>query len=286
MDAPGALGVIAGGGRLPLVLADYARDAGLPYYVIRLKGSADAAMEAHPGEERRIDALGGTIKALRAAGCDRIVLAGIVARPDFTSLRPDWRGVQALPRIVKAAKQGDDALLRAVTAEFEREGFAVVGADEVLEGLRAAEGAIAGAAPSEEAVGDIARARDLLAAISPFDVGQGVVVCNGLVLAVEAQEGTDRMLARVAELSRDIRGAPDDRRGVLVKQLKAGQDRRIDLPTIGLATVRAADAAGLAGIAVQAGACIVLDRDEVIAAANAAGLFIWGFGDGPDGRAG
>lgn len=281
--APGALGIIAGGGRLPVALAEHARGAGFPYYVLRLKGMASPELAAHPGEELRLDALGGMIKAARAAGCDRLVLAGIVPRPDFTKLRPDWRGVQALPRVLKAARSGDDALLRAVAAELEREGFAIVGADSVLDDLRAPRGALGRVSPSADDLADIAKARAIVTALGPFDVGQGAVVCAGLALAVEAQEGTDLMLRRVAALPSDIRGEPSARRGVLVKAPKPGQERRIDLPTIGLTTVEEAARAGLAGIAVEAGGCLVMERDKAIAAADAAGLFLFGFDADPSG---
>lgn len=273
----GALGIIAGGGRLPVALADHARSAGFPYFVIRLKGMAEPELTAHPGVELRIDALGGLIKAARGAGCDRLVLAGIVPRPDFAKLRPDWRGVQALPRVLKAARSGDDALLRAVAAELEREGFAIVGAESVLDELRAPRGALGRFSPSGDDLADVAKARAIIAALGPFDVGQGAVVCAGLALAVEAQEGTDLMLQRVAALPEDIRGAPLARRGVLVKTPKPRQERRIDLPTIGVKTVEEAARAGLAGIAVEAGGTLVMERDKAVAAADAAGMFLFGF---------
>jgi DUF1009 family protein len=277
MAAPGALGIIAGGGRLPVVLAEHARSAGLNYAVIRLAGMADPDLALHPGVEIPMAALGAMIKAARDAGCDRLVLAGIVARPDFAKLRPDWRGMQALPRVLKAAQGGDDALLRAVAAELEREGFSIIGAESVLAELRAPAGPLGGHEPTPENMTDIEKARRVVAALGALDVGQGTVVCGGLVLAVEAQEGTDQMLARVAALPAEIRGTAAARRGVLLKAPKPIQERRVDLPTIGLRTIEEAVRAGLAGVAMEAGGCLVLERERAVAAADAAGMFLYGF---------
>ena len=280
MDRPGTLGIVAGGGRLPIALADHARGAGVPYFVIRLQGMADPELAGHPGREVRIDHLGAMIRAARKAGCDRLVLAGVVPRPDFAKLRPDLRGLQALPRVLKAARSGDDALLRAVAAELEREGFAMVGAETVLRELEAPGGVMGAVAPSPEDMEDIAKARAVVEALGPFDVGQGAVVCHGLGLAVEGQEGTDAMLTRVAALPPEVRGHAGARRGVLVKRPKPGQERRIDLPTIGERTVALATEAGLAGVAVEAGGALVMDRARTLAAADAAGLFLFGFDAG------
>lgn len=274
---PGALGVVAGGGALPVILAEHLRATGEPYFILRLDGLTDPALADHPGADCRLGAIGGLIRAAREAGCARLVLAGQVARPDFSQLRPDWRGAQALPRLIAAARKGDDALLRAAVAELERDGFQIVGADSIVDGLRAPAGQIGRHAPDADALADIEKARAVVAAMGPFDIGQGAVVCHGLVLAVEAQEGTDRMLARVAELPGEVRGAPGARRGVLVKTPKPAQERRVDLPTVGVRTVEGAARAGLAGVAVQAGECLILDRPAVIAAADAAGLFLHGF---------
>src|SRR5262249_25890747 len=123
---------------------------------------------------------------------------------------------------------------------------------------------------------DAAKAMDVAQAIGQLDVGQGAVVCDGLVLAVEAQEGTDAMLARVAELPQEIRGSAEARRGVLAKTPKPIQERRVDLPTTGVQTLERAAAAGLAGVAGEAGAMVVLDREAVTEAADRLGLFVWG----------
>jgi DUF1009 family protein len=177
----------------------------------------------------------------------------------------------------RAAKMGDDALLRSVMDVFVEAGFRIVGADDVLDDLRVGPGPLGAIAPGADHWSDIRRAAEVAKISGSLEIGQGAVVCAGLVLAVEAQEGTDRMLDRIPELIVEIRGTPEARRGVLVKAAKPQQERRIDLPTIGLTTVAGVARAGLAGIAVEAGAALVVDREAVAAAADAAGLFIVGF---------
>ena len=270
------LGLIAGGGGLPVEIASACETAGRPYFVVRLKGSAGPELEAFPGAEVGLAELGKCIKTLKRAGCEAVCFAGQVARPDFAALKPDLRGIVALPGIVAAARRGDAALLRALLAEFEKEGFVIEGADEAVGDLRLPVGALgavtAGPADAEDALRALQVARE----IGRLDIGQGAVVCDGLVLAVEAQEGTDAMLRRVAELPEDIRGRPGAPRGVLAKAPKPIQETRVDLPTIGLGTVQRAARAGLAGIVGEAGRLLVLDRDEVIALADELGLFILG----------
>ncbi len=270
------LGLIAGGGDLPLALARQCQAAGRSLFVIRLRGFADAAMDAFAGETIGVAELGRCFDALRRQGCATVCLAGKVDRPDFAALKPDWRGLKALPGAIAAARRGDDALLRFLVAEFESEGFAVEGAHQVAEGLTLGAGPLGALAPSQAHQGDIARALEVAAAIGALDIGQGAVICDGLVLAVEAQEGTDAMLARCAGLPPALRGSPQARRGVLAKRPKPIQERRVDLPAIGPATVEAAARAGLAGIVGEAGAVLVMDRAAVIATADRLGLFVLG----------
>jgi DUF1009 family protein len=270
------LGLIAGGGGLPLTLAEHCQRTGRPYFVIRLRGFADPPLEAHPGEVAGIAEIGRIVRLARSAGCEALCFAGIVRRPDFAALKPDLRGVAWLPGAVMAARKGDDALLRFLRAGFEKEGFAIEGAHEVMGELALAAGPLGAHAPGAAHDADIARAIEVARGIGALDIGQGAVVCDGLVLAVEAQEGTDAMLRRVAELPGNVRGAPGRRRGVLAKVPKPIQEERVDLPTIGLATIQAADRAGLAGVVGVAGRMLVLDRQAVTAAADAAGLFVVG----------
>lgn len=278
------LGVIAGGGELPVVLAEHCAGERLPYFVARIAPMASAALDRHPGATHGLGAMGARMQALREAGCDAVVLLGQVARPDLQMLELDDAARAMLPALIAAMPRGDDALLRAVLAEHERAGFRVVGAEEVMADLLAPAGAWGAIAPSAAQMADLALAAKVAAATGSFDIGQGVVVCDGLVLAVEAQEGTDAMLRRVAELPAAVRGAADARRGVLVKRPKPIQERRIDLPTIGVRTIEGAAAAGLAGVAVEAQGALAVRRAEIIAAADRAGMFVYGFTRGEVGE--
>jgi DUF1009 family protein len=279
------LGLIAGGGGLPLALAEHCRQSGRPYFVIRLRGFADTAMEAHPGEIAGVAEIGRIVKLSRDAGCEALCFAGVVRRPDFSALKPDLRGLSWLPGAMMAARKGDEALLRFLMGEFEKEGFAIEGAHEVRGDLALALGPLGALAPQDDHGVDIAAALRIARAIGALDIGQAAVVCDGLVLAVEAQEGTDGLLRRVAELPAALRGAPGRRKGVLAKVAKPIQEARVDLPTIGVATIEGADRAGLAGVVGVAGKMLVVDRAAVAAAADAAGLFVVGVPDSSE-RAG
>jgi hypothetical protein len=271
------LGVIAGGGELPLILAEHCAAEGVPYFVARISPFADPALDAHPGVTHGLGLMGARMQSLRDAGCDAIIILGQVPRPDVSKLELDEVAIAMAPAVLAAARNGDDALLRTLVNEHERAGFRVIGVDEAMQGLLAPAGVWGKAAPSDRQMNDLKKAAKLAAAVGAWDVGQGVVVCDGLVLAVEAQEGTDAMLRRVAEMPATVRGTAEARRGVLVKRPKPIQERRIDLPTIGVRTIDGAAAAGLAGVAVEAGSALALRRDELVAAADRAGLFVYGF---------
>lgn len=270
------LGLIAGGGNLPVEIANSCEKAGRPFFVVRLKGFAGPDLMDFPGADIGVAELGKCFKALKRAGVQAVCLAGSVARPDFLSLKPDLRGLKTLPAAMAAARKGDDALLRVLVGEFEKEGFAVEGAHEAMGDLALPAGPLGRHAPTEENLRDIERALHVARELGRLDVGQGAVVCDGLVLAVEAQEGTDALLRRVAELPKSVRGAPGAARGVLAKAPKPIQETRVDLPTIGLNTIQRAAQAGLAGIAGEAGRVLVLDREAVIELADELGLFIMG----------
>ena len=275
------LGILAGGGGLPASLARACEAAGAPYTVIRLASYATEEMAPFGGHEAGLGEVGKVVRLLKSEDCDAVVMAGVVRRPNFASLTPDWRGAALLPKVVAAARRGDGALLDVLVQTFEAEGFLVVGAEEVAGALAADSGAVGGLAPDERARADMAKAAQVVSALGPFDVGQGAVVRAGLVLAIEAAEGTDAMLDRVAGLPPEVMGfepgETEGRRGVLLKRPKPGQELRVDLPTIGVETVRRAAAARLAGIAVEAGVALVLDREAVGRAADEAGLFVYGF---------
>jgi len=275
------LGLIAGGGSLPIALAEHCRDAGRAFFVIRLRGFADAAMGAFPGADAGVAELGRVFETLKREGCKSICMAGNVSRPDFAALRPDLRGLRSLPGAVAAARKGDDALLRFLLGEFEHEGFTIEGADAVFAELRLGVEALGVLRPSAEHRADITLARHVIEALGALDIGQAAVVVSGVVLAVEAQEGTDAMLTRCLHLPPTLKGTPDARQGVLIKWPKSIQDRRVDLPVIGVATVEAAAAIGLAGIVVQADAALALDKAAVRDAADRLGLFITGLPASP-----
>lgn len=271
------LAIIAGSGDLPLRIAEHCQAEAKPYYIARLAGFADDTLTVHPGKEFGVGEMGARFKAMKAEGCDTIVFAGALKRPDFSTLKLDTRGMMMMPKIMAAIGKGDDAILRVMVKECEHEGFRVIGADDVLGGLRAPAGALGKHAPNERDRIDIKKAAAIAHALGEWDIGQGVVVCSELVLALEALEGTDAMLDRVAALPPEVRGSETARRGVLVKRPKPQQERRIDLPTIGAATVERAARAGLAGIAVEAQGALIVGRDKAVARADELGLFIYGF---------
>lgn len=273
--AAASLGILAGGGALPRLVATAARAEGRAVFVLAFEGEADPeSVRDLPHAWVRLGAAGEAIRLLRAAGVSEVVLAGRIRRPSLADLRPDWRAARLFARIGFRAL-GDDGLLRAVIGVLEEEGFRVVGADSLVDGLLAPAGVLGRHRPDEAAERDIARGRAVAAGLGLLDVGQAVAVQDGIVLAVEAVEGTDAMLARAGCLRRAGPG------GVLVKQRKPGQERRVDLPTIGVETVRNAAGAGLRGIAVEAGGTLVMDLATTVEAADAAGLFLLGFAAEP-----
>jgi UDP-2,3-diacylglucosamine hydrolase len=272
-----ALGIIAGGGDLPVAIAESAIETGRPVFVVALRGSADEGIARFPHEWAGIGEVGKTLKLLRAHNCTDVILVGRVARPRFSDIKVDTKGLMLLPKVIAAARQGDDALLRALVSSFDAEGFRTVGVEAAAPGLIAQPGTLGRISPTAEIADDIALAVKVVRQLGALDIGQAAAVCDGLVLAVEAAEGTDAMIARVAGLPDAIRGTPDKRRGVLVKALKPAQDRKTDLPVIGVATVRNVAAAGLAGIAIEAGRSLVINRRGIIEAADAAGIFVVAF---------
>lgn len=268
---PEPLGIIAGGGALPARVADAARAAGRGVFIVGLEGFANAATLApYPHRIVRLGAAGRILATLREQHCRDLVLIGTVRRPSVLDMRPDMEGAWLLRRIGRAIFAGDDRLLSAVIHILGEEGFRVIGAHDVLAGILAPAGNLTRVAADDAALADIARGIAVVRAIGSVDVGQGCVVQQGVVLAMEAVEGTDAMLARCAGLARAGAG------GVLVKLVKPGQERRADLPTIGVETVRAARRAGLRGIAFEAQGVMLADRDATVAAADAAGLFLLG----------
>lgn len=275
MVAP--LGLIAGLGELPVAIAENAIATGQGVHVLRLKGFEEPRLAQYPGSIVGLGEVGAVLSRLKEAGCRDVVFAGIVRRPNFSDLKLDLKGAALLPKVLTEARKGDDALLRVLVNEFEKHGFNVIGSEQAHASLLAPPGLIGGPAPSDVSMEDMRVAARVASAMGALDIGQACIVCDGLVLAVEAQEGTDEMLRRCAGLPDAIRGREGARRGVLVKRPKPVQERRIDLPTTGVSTVELAAAAGLAGIGVEAGGALMLNRPAMEATANSLGLFLYGF---------
>jgi DUF1009 family protein len=274
------LGLIAGGGGLPVRIAMAEREAGREPFVMRVTPDTDE-LQAFPNGQAGLAEIGGIMKTLKREGCDAVCFAGQVKRPNFAALRPDWRGAALLPKVVAAARKGDGAIIDVIVSAFEKEGFKVVGAEAAAEELLAEAGALGKVAPGTDHRADIVKGAALIEALGPFDAGQGTVIRQGFVLAIEAAEGTDAMLDRCTALPADMKGfepGQEGRRlGVLIKMPKPGQELRVDLPTIGVPTVERAAKAGLGGIAVAAGQALIVDREGVSAAADRLGIFVYGF---------
>ena len=270
------LGIIAGGGDLPRAVAEAAREGGREVFVVSLTGKNDDWTNQFPCEAVSLGEMGKTLRALSSNNCKDIIFAGKVDRPRLSEVRLDTKGALLMPRVAAAALKGDDALLRAIVEIFEKEGYGVVSIAEAAPSLVVRKGNIGKHSPSSDSLKDIAKGFEVVARLGELDIGQAAAVCDGLVLAVEAAEGTDAMLKRVAELPERLRGTPAKPRGVLVKAPKPIQDGKTDLPVIGVQTVKNAAAAGLSGIAVEAGRALVVDRENVISAADIANIFIVG----------
>jgi DUF1009 family protein len=275
-----ALGIIAGGGDLPRAIAENVRESGRGVFVLALRGSAEPWVEQYPHEWVALGEVRKAFNALRSGDCGDVVLVGQVERPKFSEIKMDTRAVMLAPRVMAAALKGDDALLRSLVDMFDREGFRVVSVAEAASGLIAGTGPVGKLVPTAEQQSDVALGLKVVHAMGALDVGQAAIICNGLTLSVEAAEGTDKMMNRVLELPEHIRGTEKKPRGVLVKAPKPIQDRKTDLPVVGVQTVKNAQRIGLAGIAIEAGGALIIDRRAVAEAADKAGLFVIGVAPG------
>ena len=270
------LGLVAGGGDLPRAVAQSARAAGRPVFVVALRGMCGDWAEEFPHEWVSLGEPGRALKTLGNAGTKEVLLVGKVERPKFSELKLDAKGVMILPRVVAAARQGDDALLRMLVGLFEEAGFRAVSVAEAAPGLVADQGPLGRILPNDDHQADMARAFAIVRALGALDVGQAAAVCEGLALAVEAAEGTDAMIARIDQLRDNLRGTPQKRRGVLVKALKPTQDAKTDMPVIGVETVRRIAEVGLAGIAVEVGKSLIVGKQAVASEADRLGVFVVG----------
>jgi len=271
------IGLIAGGGVLPFAVADALIARNISPTLFALKGFCDPqAVGRFRHHWISLGQLGRLKRLLRSENCRELVFIGTLVRPALSDIRLDWGTVRVMRSIWAAFRGGDDHLLSGIAGIFERDGFRMVGVRDVAPDLLMPQGCLTRAGADDAATADIARGREVLAALSPFDIGQAAVVIDGHVVAVEDIEGTDGLLARVARLRVDGRIRARTGRGVLVKAPKRGQDLRFDLPTLGPRTIEGAAAAGLAGIAIVAGQTIVAEPQAMVEAADRAGLFVTG----------
>ena len=269
------IGLIAGGGQLPEYVHEAALEAETLGTIIAL--DPFVSEQKFPNAERlRLGQFGKIIRRLKQASCTHICFAGIVTRPDFKRLKPDLKAMRHLPSTIRAAGQGDDALMRHVLGLFEQEGFQIISPQDVCADLMLTDGVVGSVPLKDQHRDDALQACKIASALGSLDIGQGAVVARGVTLAVEAQEGTDAMLERVLSLPQALRGTSDNRVGVLAKLVKPNQDIRVDLPTLGPETVRHAAAAGLAGIVAESGGAFIIERQITIQLADEAGMFIAG----------
>jgi DUF1009 family protein len=277
LDISSPIGLIAAGGVMPFAVADSLTARGINPVLFALRGACDPIrVERFRHHWISIGQLGKATRLFRAENCRDLVFIGTLVRPALSEVRLDWGTLRVIGRVWAAFRGGDDHLLSGIGRILEQDGFRMVGIKDVAPDLLMPEGCLTLEAPDEKAAADIARGREVLRALSPFDIGQATVVIDGHVVGVEDIEGTDGLLARVARLRAEGRIRARTARGVLVKAPKNGQDLRFDLPTIGPRTVEGAAAAKLAGIAIVAGNTIVVEPQAVIEAADAAGLFVTG----------
>jgi DUF1009 family protein len=273
----GPIAIVCGGGSLPGAVAEAVRRRGREPVMFGLRGWADeATIERYAHHWIAIGQIGRFFRLAHAAQCRDVLMIGTLLRPPLRQLRLDWKTIRMMPRIVAAFRGGDDRLLGGVARLMENAGFRVIGVGDAAPEVFVPEGPLGSVKPSERDTGDIVRGLKLIAALGPFDVGQAAVVANNNVLAVEAAEGTDNMLARIAELRRLGRVTAPPGSGVLVKAPKPTQDRRFDLPSIGPQTIEHAARAGLAGVAVVAGSTVIAEPAAVAAAADRANIFVVG----------
>jgi DUF1009 family protein len=271
-NTPSTLGIIAGGGYLPRQLIDSCLREGRAVFVVAVEGETDpATVEGIPHAWLRLGAMGEALAQFRNAGAQELVLAGKINRPSLSSLRPDAAGAKLLARLGLSLFGGDATIFKTIVAFLEEQGFRVVGIDDLLRDLVAPEGPLGKILPDKQSQKDIETGARVVKAIGALDIGQAVIVKSGLVLGVEAAEGTDALIERCATLKGEGKG------GVLVKARKPMQEKRVDLPTIGLQTLDLVHKAGFAGIAVEANHSIVVGRREVIRTADTMGLFVIGF---------
>ena len=277
LDISSPIGLVAGGGAMPFAVADSLVAHGIEPVLFALRGACDPVkVKRFRHHWISVGQYGRAISLFRAENCRDLLFIGTLVRPALSEIRLDWGTLRIIPRVLSAFRGGDDHLLSGIGGIFERDGFRMLGIKDVAPDLLMPEGCLTCAAPSGSASADIARGREVLTALGPYDVGQAVVVIDGHVVGVEGIEGTDGLLSRVTRLRSEGRIRAKSGTGVLVKAPKSRQDLRFDLPTVGPRTVEGAAAAGLAGIAIAAGDTIIAEPQAMIEAADTAGIFVIG----------
>jgi len=277
--APGheSVAIICGGGSFPGAVAEAIARRGRRPVLFGVKGWADPKIvERYAHHWIAVGQAGRLFRLAKAEGCREALFIGTLLRPPIAQIRLDWQTIRLMPRLLGYFRGGDDRLLSGVAGLLEEGGLRIIGLDEVAPEILAPEGVLGACRPTARDRADIARGLEVIAALGPFDVGQAAIVADNNVIAVEAAEGTDSMIARVGELRRLGRVTTPVGVGVLVKAPKPGQDRRFDLPAIGPQTVANVAGAGLAGLAVVAGSTIIAESATVMAAADRAELFLVG----------
>ncbi len=278
--SPRRIGILAGGGSLPREIAEGLLARGAGVHVVGIDGEADEKLEEFHPTRVNWGQIGQILSSFKTAGCRQVVFAGSVKRPDLSRIKPDLGFFRALFTVLRLIKVGgDDAILRAVIGFFEKHGIEIVGVSQVAPELLVSEGRFAGPDRKPEDLPDIKLGFDVLRAMARFDVGQGVVVSDGRIEAIEGAEGTDRMLDRLmVARQKKMQEKLAVGRGILIKAPKPGQDLRVDMPAIGPQTVRKAAGADLTGIAVAAGSVLALERPSLSEMANTHRVFVSGVG--------
>ena len=273
MDMPN-LAIVAGTGDLPKLLADHCDRIGRGYHIVQFEGvelNWAGGKSVIPAKFEKPDKL---FKSLKKAECGQVVFAGAMQRPKLNPLKFDFKLMKPAPTLLPALKKGDNGTLSLIAKIFEAEGFKVVAAHDILNNLLGDIGPIGFIDPSNDDLADIQRGLKILAAMSSVDVGQACIVGQGICLGVETIQGSDAMLRYVAETKSNFLPDVDGAQGVFIKSFKLGQDKRMDMPTIGPKTIQNVADAGLAGLAVLADGVQVLHLDECIELADGLGIFL------------
>lgn len=267
------VGIIAGGGSLPEEIVQFCEEVGKPYHILPITGQADESwLENLSHTWVTMAGVGRILKTLKTQDISEVVFAGNVKRPSLSSIKPDLRGIQFLAKLSRTSIQGDDALLREVIHFFENEGYHVLSSQDFSRRILAAKGVLGSCAPNDQDLEDIKRGITVAHQIGMLDIGQAVIVENGLILGVEGVEGTKGLIQRCGKLKKE-----KDPIGVLIKGKKPQQEERIDLPSIGPDTIKDLKAAGFRGVAVEEEGGLLINREELLKLANELDIFVYGF---------